>query len=749
MKKRLLCLILACLLLTTGVLAYGSGTGEAVYTNRWSLASGFTYENAFSYNSSGSRNETFLIENKPGSSIYPIVLACDTIYGGMTITQMISYAEGLGYNVVGAINADFGYWETRIPCGMVVEDGIYKSSPEGNSAIGFTDGRAYASYKPEVYITLENDTQGSSVTTTHLNKTRADNGLYLYSEYFSTVSTRTSTSGWYVRMKVLSGEITLDGEMQLEVVDIIQGEKSVPIGEGYVILTASDAAGQDAALSKFSIGDRVTLSTECSDSKLAQQDWVSGSGNIIAKDGKVFDEDGWDSSITSTNPRTAIGIKSDGTVVYLVMDGRTTASKGSTLRELAEDMISMGCTTVVNMDGGGSSTLALRMPGKDGFTIVNEPSDGSLRSVCSYILFVTDSAASGSARNLFIEQDGAYILAGSSMELDYAATDNALRTVETPNVTASASRGGVSGNMYTAPASAGTDTIKLSSGSAYGSGTLHVITKADTLSITDAESGTALTSAVLEQGETLSLAVSAKYLLRDVYMNPEDVTYSVSGSIGTITKDGLFTATGAPGAEGTITVAAAGITAEVTVKLDTEFADMNGHWAESYVKALYKDGIVTGITDTEFGPDLSMKRCDFVLMLYRAAGSPSVSERSGFTDVPDSAYYATAVAWAYANGITDGKGEGTFAPSDTLTRQEGFTFLYRALKTLGVSYTDADASQLDRFPDASSVASWAQTPTATLIALGVVEGSDSGLIPTSSLTRAQMAKMLQTARELA
>ena len=44
------------------------------------------------------------------------------------------YAEGLGYNVVGAINADFGYWETRIPCGMVVEDGVYKSSPEGNSA---------------------------------------------------------------------------------------------------------------------------------------------------------------------------------------------------------------------------------------------------------------------------------------------------------------------------------------------------------------------------------------------------------------------------------------------------------------------------------------------------------------------------------------------------------------------------------------------------------------------------------------
>ena len=64
MKKRLLCLILAALLLCTAALAYGSGTGEAVYVNRWALASGFTYENAFSYNGSGSRNETFVVENK-------------------------------------------------------------------------------------------------------------------------------------------------------------------------------------------------------------------------------------------------------------------------------------------------------------------------------------------------------------------------------------------------------------------------------------------------------------------------------------------------------------------------------------------------------------------------------------------------------------------------------------------------------------------------------------------------------------
>ena len=137
-----------------------------------------------------------------------------------------------------------------------------------------------------------------------------------------------------------------------------------------------------------------------------------------------------------------------------------------------------------------------------------------------------------------------------------------------------------------------------------------------------------------------------------------------------------------------------------------------------------------------------MRRGDFVLMLYRAAGEPEVGTGSGFTDVADDAYYADAVAWAVANGITDGKGEGVFAPDDTLTRQEGFTLLCRALDVLGISYSDGDVSVLDGFADGASVADWARQSTATLIAMGVVEGSDSGLNPSASLTRAEMAKLL-------
>ena len=742
MKKRLLSLLLAAAVLVTPALAYGDGTGEAVYINTTELADGFTYTNAVSYDDDG-RAESFTLETERGSSVYPIVMACDTIYGGFTVTEMIAYAESLGYNVVGAVNADFGE-SNGVPTGMVVENGVYKSSPEGNSAIAFSDGRAFVSEKPEVELTFTNEENGYEYTTEHLNKSRTDYGAYVFSEYFSTVSTRTSGDGWFVRFEVLGGdELTLGGEVALIVTEINTDGGSVSIGRDNLILTASAAAALGMVAESFEVGDRVTLEISCSDSRLEDADWVSGCGNILALDGEIYDQDRWNSEVTDANPRTAIGIKSDGTVVYHVLDGRSSLSVGATLEELAQDMLSMGCVDVVNLDGGGSSVMSLRVPGIDGFTVVNDPSDGRLRSVSSYILFVTDREPNGSAGRLFLAEDGDYVLAGSSVDITVVATDRALHTVAAPeSVSARAQRGTVEGGVYTAPESAGTDSISLSGGGVSGSGTLHVIDRVDSLTVTDAATGNTVSQLMLENGESVDLDVAAKYLMRDVSLSDEAVEYTLTGDIGTITPDGVFTASLSGAAAGTISVSCGGVTQEISVRGAFECTDMRGHWASESVKELYEAGIVTGVTDTEFGPSLSMKRGDFVLMLYRAAGQPAVSGSAGFEDVAAAAYYADAVAWAVANGITEGKGEGTFAPDDTLTRQEGFTFLYRALDVLGADFVEGDTALLDSFADGASVAEWARSATATLITNGVVEGSESGLNPAGSLTRAEMAKML-------
>ena len=108
------------------------------------------------------------------------------------------------------------------------------------------------------------------------------------------------------------------------------------------------------------------------------------------------------------------------------------------------------------------------------------------------------------------------------------------------------------------------------------------------------------------------------------------------------------------------------------------------------------------------------------------------------------AYYASAINWAAQTGIAKGDGAGLFNAESTLTRQEGFTFVYRSLTALGVKYTEGDAALLEQFTDRDSLADWAAQSAATLVGMGVLQGSGGALDPAGQLTRAQMAKILCT-----
>ena len=106
-------------------------------------------------------------------------------------------------------------------------------------------------------------------------------------------------------------------------------------------------------------------------------------------------------------------------------------------------------------------------------------------------------------------------------------------------------------------------------------------------------------------------------------------------------------------------------------------------------------GITSGVTDTLFAPNVSCTRAQMVTFLWRANGSPVVDYAMNFTDVPADAYYADAVCWAVSKGITSGTSATTFAPDMTVTRSQTVTFLYRAAGTLAVSggsFADVDAN---------------------------------------------------------
>ena len=110
------------------------------------------------------------------------------------------------------------------------------------------------------------------------------------------------------------------------------------------------------------------------------------------------------------------------------------------------------------------------------------------------------------------------------------------------------------------------------------------------------------------------------------------------------------------------------------------FADVStdAYYYEA-VKWAAKNGITGGVGNGLFAPDAPCTRAQIVTFLWRAAGSPEPTSMKGFADVAADSYYAKAVAWAVENGITTGTGNGKFSPDATCTRAQAVTFLARAL----------------------------------------------------------------------
>ena len=146
----------------------------------------------------------------------------------------------------------------------------------------------------------------------------------------------------------------------------------------------------------------------------------------------------------------------------------------------------------------------------------------------------------------------------------------------------------------------------------------------------------------------------------------------------------------------------------VYTRESTPFQDVT--WSDYFYDAVTwaKDNNITGgVGNDLFGADRSCTRAQIVTFLWRAAGSPEPKGAVNMTDVPADAYYATAVAWAIENGVTSGTGAGQFSPDATCTRAQGVTFLYRAAGSPAVTGSAGfqDVSGSDYF--AAAVA-WAK-----------------------------------------
>ena len=172
---------------------------------------------------------------------------------------------------------------------------------------------------------------------------------------------------------------------------------------------------------------------------------------------------------------------------------------------------------------------------------------------------------------------------------------------------------------------------------------------------------------------------------------------------------------------------------------NTRFADVSlGHWAWAYTDYVCGRGLMTGTGQGIFSPAGVINRAQVATILYRLEGSPLLRGGRNMADVPADAWYADAARWAVGIGIADA--EGTFQPDRTMERQELAQILYRYAQYKGHRTPAAVAI----FPDWDQVREDCVEAMYWAVGAGLITGTGDGrLDPTGSLTRAQLAAMLQ------
>jgi len=172
----------------------------------------------------------------------------------------------------------------------------------------------------------------------------------------------------------------------------------------------------------------------------------------------------------------------------------------------------------------------------------------------------------------------------------------------------------------------------------------------------------------------------------------------------------------------------------------TKFNDVaKTAWYYDAVNYAVQNGLMNGVGGGNFAPDSPMTRAMLVTVLWRYEGSPEEGKNT-FTDVPNGEWYTKAVAWAAANGIVSGVGNGKFDPNGNITREQMAAILFRYADKKG--FDTSKRGDLSGFPDRAKVSGYATDAIAWTVAEKIIGGSDGKLLPQGNATRAQVSTIL-------
>jgi hypothetical protein len=502
-----------------------------------------------------------------------------------------------GHQVVGAINGSF-FGPTGLPVYLIANGNQLVNAgklPIGKSeyanepiAFGMKDGKGIIDH---YHLDLHFVHNGTSYPITASNKTRATNQLILYTPDNPSDYTDTSSKGIEVVVENLDSPLNLNfGSTVTGVVTKIRNDgdssKTKIPDNGFVLSANGDTK---AALKDIQNGENISLSVDI-DAKWKGSSFMLGSGPMLVDNGKVsLSMDPNSAKAKERAARTAVALDKTGQNAFFVtVDGRQPGySNGMNLTEFAQYLVSLGAYRALNMDGGGSTAMGVRFPGDSVVKLANLPSDGFERSVATTLMAIS-TAPVGQAKYLNVHKsNNGVLLKGSSIHvlLDYVMDQyyNPLHSSEKDlKITNTSKLGTAKGNTFTAN-KAGKGSLTLQYNKASASIPIEVVDKIASLKI-------ASTNMLVRKGDTTKISVKGYDTKgRAIVMSPNLIKWSVTGKVGTVTKDGILNVSGTKGT-GKITATYGKTKATVSVKIGPsqeviETFDNTSNWTSSAIRA--------------------------------------------------------------------------------------------------------------------------------------------------------------------
>ena len=589
-----------------------------------------------------------LITYSPNKTVTPIVTYGGVLTDRSSVADTANALEGEGYRVVAGINGDFYNVSTGLPIGLVITDGVLRSSDAGYYAIGFrADGTAVLG-KPGVKVSVDlgyavDDGSGSPVELIRpviaVNKARTNSGVFLYTYDFNARhTTGTTEAGVNVVCTVEQGQLAIGSTVTARV-ERVEETAVTSIQPDQIVLSAN--ANADAyytnALRNMSAGSEVTL-TVSANAGWDDVEYAVGALYCLAENGAVAS-----GLAAGVNPRTAVGQKADGTLVFYTIDGRRSGySIGASLTQVGQRLVELGCETVLCLDGGGSTNLAVTTPDSTDASIINRPSETN-RKVTNQIFLVASNRSSGRLDHFYVKAASDYVLAGSSVAVNVTGVDTNYIPMDA-GYDLSASAGTLENGTLTTPASGGDVTVTASGRGSRGSTVVHAIRTPDTLTL---KKGTAsLTALTVAPGSKTTLTAGAVWNHLTLAADAKAFTWSVSGDIGTVDENGVFTAA-APGS-GSLTVSAGGksLTIPITVarqalKTVEDFED---------TELIFSSGPYLKVSRTHASDYVQRGRYAGKLDYTLSADTEwlSIALGRGFSNLTD--HYTALNLWVYGDG---------------------------------------------------------------------------------------------------